>query len=87
MREFAHLLEAEQVELLDSWGVVIITPNQGDLKRIDMVINWQAIEIASGRPVLDDNGNPIPVFDEDGHPVRRTSSKHLFINEQSGYFS
>ena len=87
MEEFAHLLEAEQVELLDSWGVVIITPNQGDLKRIDMVINWQAIEIASGRPVLDDNGDPIPVFDEDGHPVRRTSSKHLFINEQSGYFS
>ena len=87
IEEFAHLLEAEQVELLDSWGVVIITPNQGDLKRIDMVINWQAIEIESGRPVLDDNGDPIPVFDEDGHPVRRTSSKHLFINEQSDYFS
>jgi len=87
MEEFTHLLEGEQVELLDSWGVVIITPNQSDLKRIDIVINWQEVEIEGGQPVLDDNGDPIPVFNEDGSPVRRTSSKHLFINEASGYFS
>ncbi|MCY3946918.1 MAG: cytochrome bc complex cytochrome b subunit [Anaerolineaceae bacterium] len=87
LEEFAHLLEAEQVELLDSWGVVIITPNQGNLKRLDVVINWQEVEIVGGKPVLDDSGNPIPVFREDGTPVRRTSSKHVFINEQSGYFN
>ena len=87
LEEFAHLLEAEQVELLDSWGVVIITPNQGNLKRLDVVINWQEVEIVGGKPVLDDSGNPIPVFHEDGTPVRRTSSKHVFINEQSGYFN
>ena len=87
LEEFAHLLEAEQVELLDSWGVVIITPNQGNLKRLDVVINWQEVEIAGGKPVLDDSGNPIPVFHDDGTPVRRTSSKHIFINEQSGYFN
>lgn len=87
VEEFAHLLEAEQVELLDAWGVVIITPNQANLKRIDVVINWQEIRIVDGTPVLDDNGDPIPVFDGDGNPVRRTSSKHIFINEQSGYFS
>ena len=87
LEEFAHLLEAEQVELLDSWGVVIITPNQGNLKRLDVVINWQEVEIVGGKPVLDDSGNPIPVFNDDGTPVRRTSSKHIFINEQSGYFN
>ena len=87
VEEFAHLLGAEQVELLDAWGVVIITPNQANLKRIDVVINWQEIRIVDGKPVLDDSGNPIPVFDDEGNPVRRTSSKHIFINEQSGYFS
>ncbi len=87
LEEFAHLLEAEQVELLDSWGVVIITPNQGNLKRLDVVINWQEVEIVGGKPVLDESGNPIPVFNDDGTPVRRTSSKHIFINEQSGYFN
>ncbi|MDD9957017.1 MAG: cytochrome bc complex cytochrome b subunit [Anaerolineaceae bacterium] len=87
LEEFAHLLEAEQVELLDSWGVVIITPNQGNLKRLDVVINWQEVEIVGGTPVLDDSGNPIPVFNDDGAPVRRTSSVHIFINEQSGYFN
>ncbi len=87
LEEFALLLSAEQVELLDAWGVVIITPNQADLKRIDVVINWQEIEIVDGKPALDDSGNPIPVFDEEGNPLRRTSSKHIFINEQSGYFS
>ncbi|MCY3907463.1 MAG: cytochrome bc complex cytochrome b subunit [Anaerolineaceae bacterium] len=87
LEEFAHLLEAEQVELLDSWGVVIITPNQSNLKRLDVVINWQEVEIVGGKPVLDDSGNPIPVFHEDGTPVRRTSSVHVFINEQSGYFN
>ena len=87
LEEFALLLQAEQVELLDSWGVVIITPNQGNLKRLDVVINWQEVEIVGGKPVLDDGGNPIPVFHDDGTPVRRTSSKHVFINEQSGYFN
>ncbi|MCY4526987.1 MAG: cytochrome bc complex cytochrome b subunit [Anaerolineaceae bacterium] len=87
LEEFAHLLEAEHVELLDSWGVVIITPNQGNLKRLDVVIDWQEVEIVGVSPVLDDNGNPIPVFNDDGTPVRRTSSKHVFINEQSGYFN
>lgn len=87
LEEFALLLQAEQVELLDSWGVVIITPNQGNLKRLDVVINWQEVEIVGGKPVLDDSGNPIPVFHDDGTPVRRTSSKHVFINEQSGYFN
>jgi len=45
------------------------------------------VEIVGGTPVLDDSGNPIPVFNDDGTPVRRTSSVHIFINEQPGYFN
>jgi hypothetical protein len=66
--------------------VVIVTQNQQNLKRIDVVINWQDVVLEGGRAVLDENGQPIPVVDENGRAVRRTSSKHIFINEQSAYF-
>src|SRR5690606_3809764 len=86
MEEFHRMIEAENIELLNGWGVVIITQNQQDLKRIDIIINWQDIVLEDGRPVLDSNGQPIPVVDDNGRPVRRTSSKHIFINENSAYF-
>ncbi len=88
MEEFAHKLEdAEaQGDLLDPWGAIIITPNQSNLKRLDIIINWQEVVLEDGVAVLDENGEPIPVVDEDGHPVRRVNSAHIFINEESAYF-
>ena len=86
LEQFEEELSANNVELFDGWGVMIITPNQHNLKRIDLVINWQEVQLENGRVVLDESGQPIPVFDEDGNPVRRISSKHIFINEESGYF-
>lgn len=86
MEDFHRMIAAENIELLNGWGVVIITQNQQDLKRIDVIINWQDIVLEDGRPVLDDNGQPIPVVDDNGRPVRRTSSKHIFISENSAYF-
>ncbi len=86
MEEFHKRIASEQIELLNSWGIIIITQNQQNLKRIDLVINWQDVVLEDGRPVLDENGQPIPVVDEDGNPVRRSSTKHLFINENSAYF-
>jgi ubiquinol-cytochrome c reductase cytochrome b subunit len=91
--EFAHVLEefqkkiaAEDVELLNGWGGIIITPNQGNLKRIDLMIVWDEVVVEGGRPVLDENGAPIPVLNADGEQVRRISVDHIFINENSGYF-
>jgi hypothetical protein len=79
-------LESENKELLDAWGAIIITPNQGNLKRIDIIINWQEVQLENGRVVLDENGAPIPVTDAEGNLVRRTNSDHIFINEDSAYF-
>lgn len=73
--EFAHLLEANHHELLNGWGAIIITQNQANLKRIDVVVTWDEVLLENGQPVLDDNGNPIivpqmvPVLDENGSPV------------------
>jgi quinol-cytochrome oxidoreductase complex cytochrome b subunit len=86
MEEFAGRLAAENKELLDAWGAIIITPNQGNLKRLDIIINWQEVVLENGQVVLDENGEPIPVTDDEGNLVRRTNSAHIFINADSAYF-
>jgi hypothetical protein len=86
MEEFEAFIARENIELLNGWGAVIITQNQQNVKRIDIIVNWQDIVLEAGRPVLDENGQPIPVVDENGNAVRRTSTKHLFINQNSAYF-
>jgi quinol-cytochrome oxidoreductase complex cytochrome b subunit len=78
LEEFHHKLEQEQEELLNAWGGIIITQNQDDLKRIDLFIVWDQVQIEGGRVVLDENGEPIivqamqpvmePVLDENGNP-------------------
>lgn len=86
MEEFEHLLEEHDDELYNAWGVVVITPNQANVKRVDVVIHWHEVQTEEGRVVLDENGQPIPMFDENGEPVFRTSSDHIFIHQQAGYF-
>jgi quinol-cytochrome oxidoreductase complex cytochrome b subunit len=86
MEEFETFIAGENIELLDGWGAVIITQNQLNLKRIDIIVNWQSIVLENGRPVLDENGQPIPVVDENGNTVRNISTKHIFINQNSAYF-
>ena len=86
MEEFATKLAEADKELLDAWGAIIVTPNQTDLKRIDIIINFQQVELENGVVVLDENGEPIPVIGDDGNPVRITNSAHIFINKDSAYF-
>ncbi|MBZ0303313.1 MAG: cytochrome b N-terminal domain-containing protein, partial [Anaerolineae bacterium] len=86
MDEFETMIAREPVDLLNGWGAIIITQNQENVKRIDIVINWQDVVIEGGRAVLDENGQPIPVVDENGNAVRGSSSSHIFINENSAYF-
>jgi len=86
LQEFAELLEKEHIELYNAWGAVIITQNQPALKRIDLVISWDEVQLQGGNPVLDENGQPILILDENGQPKRRVNSAHIFINENSAYF-
>ncbi len=77
LEEFYHMLKEEELELPNAWGAIIITENQDGLKRIDLAISWDGVEIEQGDVVLDENGEPVPlmetvlvpVVDENGEPV------------------
>jgi quinol-cytochrome oxidoreductase complex cytochrome b subunit len=79
LEEFEEKLEIEHVELLNAWAGIIITPNQDNLKRVDLVITWDHVLIENGQVVLDENGEPVivqgmrdvmePAVDEQGNPV------------------
>jgi hypothetical protein len=86
MEEFDHLLVENDNEMLNGWGVVIISEPQGNLKRVDVIISWDAVQIEGGKPVLDENGEPIPVLDANGNHVRRVNSQHIFIHRDTQYF-
>ncbi|RMF78193.1 MAG: cytochrome bc complex cytochrome b subunit [Chloroflexi bacterium] len=86
LEEFYGFLEKDSAELANAWGAIIITQNQANLKRIDLVISWDEVVVEGGNPVLDDQGNSILALDEDGNPIRRFNIKHIFINEDSQYF-
>jgi quinol-cytochrome oxidoreductase complex cytochrome b subunit len=83
---FEQQVAKETKELFNGWGAVIITDNQASLKRIDLILIWESIEIENGQPVLDENGNVKPILNEDGTPVYKISIKHVFIHRDGGYF-
>jgi hypothetical protein len=99
LEEFTQMLEHDHLELPDAWGAIIITQNQPDLKRVDMVVSWNAVEIEAGDVVLDSDGNPVllpavdedsgePLTDADGNmvPLRRIVSTHIFLHKDAAYF-
>jgi len=83
---YEQQIAKESKELYNGWGAVIITDNQDGLKRIDIIIIWEAIEIENGQPVLDENGNVKPILKEDGTPVYNIAIDHVFIHRDGGYF-
>ena len=87
MHEFAHMLEENSNELYNAWGAVIITDTQNNLKRIDVLIVWDDVQMDNGRPVLDAQGVPVVVLGENGEPLTRVSSQHVYIHRDSQYFA
>ena len=77
MEEFEHHLETAPEELPNVWGALIITDNQRGLKRLDWVVSWDSVVIEGGDVQLDEEGNPLFVYetetvsvvDSDGNPV------------------
>ena len=87
MEEFTHMIDEAGQQMLNGWGAIIITPNQTNLKRIDIVMVWDQVVVEDGQVVLDENGDPIPVLDENGEQVRAINAEeHFFISEDAGYF-
>jgi len=87
MEFFVHELEENSVELLNPWGLIIITEPQKDLKRVDVVVTWDEVEVEDGKPVLDENGEPIPVLDANGERIRRVNTSQMFIHRDTQYFA
>lgn len=87
LRKFYEDIEANNVELHNAWGAVVITDQQAGLRRLDIVIVWDSVQIENGRPVLDAQGNPIVHTDENGAPLIRVNGQHIFIHEASQYFA
>lgn len=79
-------LDANGNELLNAWGAVIITEPQKNLKRVDVVITWDEVQVANGNLVLDANGQSIPIVDANGNRIRRINSDHMFVHRDSQYF-
>jgi hypothetical protein len=87
MEQFHHLLEEESHELLNAWGAVIVSENQAGLKRVDVVISWDQVELTdTGAARLDAEGHPIPVLAEDGTPIRLWTTDYIFVHENASYF-
>ncbi|MBL8117428.1 MAG: cytochrome bc complex cytochrome b subunit [Anaerolineae bacterium] len=73
--------------LVNGWGAIVISQNQSNLKRVDLIISWDEVELENGQPVLDANGQPVIATDADGNPIRRFNTSHVFIHEDALYFS
>jgi hypothetical protein len=73
-------------ELRNGWGVVVITEPQKNLKRVDVILTWDTVQLESGRVVLNEAGESIPVLGADGQPIRRINSDHFFIHRDAQYF-
>jgi hypothetical protein len=84
---FYEDLERNTAELHNAWGGIIITEQQNGLKRADVVIVWDSVQIENGKPVFDANGQPIVVTDENGNPVIRVNGQHMYLHEDSQYFA
>jgi len=87
MKFFTTELDANSNELLNGWGAVIITEPQKNLKRVDVVITWDEVQVQNGNIVLDANGQSIPILDANGNRIRRINSDHMFVHRDSQYFS
>ena len=85
LEEFDHLLHEFELELPNAWGAIVITESQADVRRIDVIISWDGVEIDQGLVVVDDNGEPVFLL-EDGERVRRIDSDHIFIHQDAAYF-
>ncbi|MEO8396717.1 MAG: hypothetical protein ABI700_27235, partial [Chloroflexota bacterium] len=86
MKFFTEALDENPNELRSSWGAVIVTEPQKNLKRVDVVITWDEVQVENGNLVLDANGDSTLVLDANGKPIRRINSDHFYIHRDAQYF-
>ena len=85
-----------QIDFLDNgWGGILITGTQPDLRRIDLVIFWNEVQLNEIGDAMMVDGQNMPIFmpmmDEEGEMIdeiraARLVDEHIFIHRDSAYF-
>lgn len=78
MEEFQHLIEQYDDELINGWGAVIITENQDNLRRVDVLVIWDEQAVVEGETEGDS--------EEAVETIHRVSEKHIFVHRDAAYF-
>lgn len=86
LEELHHMIEAESHELPNAWGAVVINQVQDTLKRVDILISWDGVQIVNGQVQLSPEGEPILLLDADGNAIRTAYAEHIFLHRDSAYF-
>lgn len=86
METYYEHIHHETDELFNGYGIVVITDAQDGLRRADVLLVWQAVELEGSRAVLDEDGNVQPIYTTDGNIVWSINSDKVYINESSAYF-
>mgnify|MGYP001259526593 CR=1 FL=1 len=73
-------------ELHNSWGAIIISEVQNNLKRLEVVVVWDQVQTENGFPILGPDGEPVLARDENGNPIRSVNSHTMYINRDAQYF-
>jgi len=89
--EFLHdHIEHRHTELPNAWGAIVIGEAQNTLRRVDVLISWDGVQIENGIVQTDERGEPIflTTTDAQGNEViqRRVDAKHIFLHPDSAYF-
>ncbi len=61
LEELHHKIEERGAELADGWGAIIVSENQEGLRRVDLAIFWDGVEIDNGIVQLNEEGEPLPL--------------------------
>src|SRR5690606_36256995 len=49
LEELHHEIEANEGQLPHAWGVIVVSNNQEGLRRVDLAIGWEGVEIDQGQ--------------------------------------
>jgi hypothetical protein len=60
LEELHHKIELNADELPNAWGALVISDNQDGLRRLDVAIFWDGVQIEDGKPARDANGEVLP---------------------------
>ena len=70
LEELHHEIELNEGQLPHGWGIIVVSNNQEGLRRVDLAIGWEGVEIDQGQVVVGEDGEPVElVYQLGGQPL------------------